>query len=150
MDVSMYWPQTSKLLSDRIMYMVYEGNIEEGKMHDGYVMDVFLGCGNSTLGIEVAASLKTMIPYCNYPSNGKTIAITDYPNLKKVPEYVKWDGGWMINPDAKQLQQKHVFMSGKVETHEGLKVAVFEDRNFLVVLTDTGEEIHMRIFNKEG
>ncbi|MCI8519054.1 MAG: hypothetical protein HFJ51_02900 [Clostridia bacterium] len=148
MDVSMYWPQIRKLLSDRIMYMVYEGNIEKGKMNDGYVMDVFLGGGKSTLGIEVAASLKTMLPFCNYPSNGKQITITDCPDLSKVSEYVKWDGCWIVDPDAKELQQKYVFNSGKVEIHEGLKVATFEDRNFLVILTDTSEGIYMRIFKK--
>lgn len=148
MSISKNWEQIRKLLSDRVMYMVYEENIEEGEMNDGYVMDVFLGGKDSTLGIEVAASLKTFIPFCHYCDIGKDIVITDYPNLENVTDCVHWDAGWVVNPNAVRLQKKYVFVRGKVETYEGLRVATFEDKRFLVILEDSGKKVHMRIYKK--
>ena len=148
MDVSKHWDRIKILLGDRIMYMNYTGNVEKGIMNDGYIMDILLASKNSTLGIEVAAALKTLIPFCHYCEFGRPIVITDHPNLQDVPDCVEWDGGWYVDHNAKELQKCYQFVQCNVEVYEGSNVSVFEDTRFLVILMDDKEKVHMHIHKK--
>jgi len=67
-------PCTLGVLGDRTGYMVYD------KIHcskEPYVVDMFLGGNNSTLGLEVACAFRELDPDCVYAEKGKKIIIFD-------------------------------------------------------------------------
>lgn len=71
---SYFWEKTKGLLGDRIEYMVYCSGY---KGAHGYLVDALMH-GNGTLGIEVAAALKTMMPKCSYKKVGRLITLHDF------------------------------------------------------------------------
>lgn len=79
-NTSYFWNRTRDLLGDRIGYMVYDSE-PKGNEH-GYLVDAIMHT-TGTLGIEVAAALKTMIPECKYAEIGRPIILKD---IDGVPE----------------------------------------------------------------
>lgn len=77
-NTSYFWARTKELLGDRIGYMVYYEN-PKGNEH-GYFVDV-LTHAIGTLGIEVAAALKAMLPICNYSELGRPIILEDFDGV---------------------------------------------------------------------
>lgn len=111
-NTSYFWERTKELLGDRIDYMVYDSE-PKGDSH-GYLVDT-LTHAVGTLGIEVAAALRAMIPVCSYAEIGRPIVLKDVDGLPQ-----PWE----------------------------LQGITFEDKRYMVNLTDNGEEIFVCIYKK--
>lgn len=72
--ITYFWERTKELLGDRIGYMVYD-ETPKGDEY-GYFVDAMMRAVG-TLGIEVAAALKAMMPKCSYAENGRPIVLED-------------------------------------------------------------------------
>ena len=118
------WKRTRDLLGDRIGYMVYT----ESCTYNGgcYVVDCLVGA-ETTIGVEIACLLKTMIPKCKYAKVGRKILITDVINPYQIP---------YIGRGYKK------FMSSNDSMH------IFEDERYVCGVIDEGENVHMYFFKK--
>lgn len=97
-NTSYFWNRTRELLGDRIGYMVYD-DVPKGNGH-GYFVDA-LTHATGTLGIEVAAALKTMIPECHYANAevGLPIVLKDVdglPSARNVGDVAFEDNRYMV------------------------------------------------------
>lgn len=111
-NTSYFWNRTKELLGDRTGYMVYDEN-PKGNEH-GYFVDALMHA-TGTLGIEVAAALKAIMPVCSYAEIGRPIVLKDVDGLPQ-----PWE----------------------------LQGITFEDKRYMVKLTDNGEEIFVCIYKK--
>lgn len=123
------WERTRELLGDRTGYMVYT---DAGCVYNGwcYVVDCLVGVETS-IGVEIACILKTMIPQCEYTKTGRKILVTDVINPYQIP-YI---GHSYINSAEK-------FMSSNDNMH------IFEDERYVCGVIDEGENVHMYFFKK--
>lgn len=78
-NTSYFWNRTRDLLDDRIGYMVYD-EVPKGNEH-GYFVDAIMHA-TGTLGIEVAAALKAMMPVCSYAEIGRPIVLEDFDGVQ--------------------------------------------------------------------
>lgn len=120
------WERTNELLGDRKGYMVYT---EAGCVWHGYcyVVDCLVGA-TSTIGIEVATHLKTLIPNCKYAETGRKILVTDVINPYQIPG---------------------LCMKGETFVSSDGKVVILEDDRYVVGITDEGKAVHLYFFKKE-
>lgn len=127
-DVPVIWERTREILGDRTGYMVYT---EAGCSYYGwcYVVDCLVG-STSTLGVEVACKLETMIPNCKYAETGRKILVTDVINPFQIPGLNR---GYVNNAEK--------FVGSD-------KLYVLEDKRYVVGITDEGEAVHLYFFKK--
>lgn len=123
------WKRTRELLGDRTGYMVYT---EAGCTYNGwcYVVDCLVGA-ETTIGVEIACLLKTMIPQCEYAKTGRKILVTDVINPYQIP-YI--ERGYINNMEK--------FMSSNDSMY------LFEDERYVCGVIDEGENVHMYFFKK--
>lgn len=148
LNISEHWYRIKKLLGDRVDCMIYQGKKEKGRLLNGYITDVFAGSKNSTLGIEVASSLRTMFPISIYGKVGKPIIVTDHPDTSQVPDFIFYDEAdseWKVKNNPNEL---NIFIKCKIVKVKADNIAVFEDERYLVVLVDDDETIQMKIYKK--
>ena len=114
-----------EILGDRRGYMVYETNSVSYKR--SYIVSAIAESSGS-LGIEIAAHLRCLIPECNYIDNiGKKISCVDVINpallLGDVICNNKWEN---IDPNA--------------------GISLLQDERFLVTIKDEEEAVKIYIF----
>lgn len=124
-DVSTICKRTYEILGGRIADMVYTKN-GGAYGEERYVVDCLAG-STSTLGLEVACKLESMIPN---EKNGRKILITDINNPFQIPglEY-----GYKDNKEA-FIAPENLFFR--------------EDERYIVGITDEADEVHMYFFKK--
>ena len=124
-EISEFWKRTQELLGDRIAYMVYT---PAGCNYHGYayVVDALVGT-TTTLGIEVATKLESLIPECKYAEKGRKILVTDVINPFQIP-------GIVGRVDGTFVSCKEVF--------------VREDERYVVAVKEEGEDVHLYFFKK--
>ena len=114
-----------EILGDRRGYMVYETNSVSYKR--SYIVSAIAESSGS-LGIEIAAHLRCLIPECNYIDNiGKKISCVD-----------------VINP---ALLLGDVICNNKwenIDPHAG--ISLLQDERFLVTIKDEEEAVKIYIF----
>ena len=122
--ISDAWEKNCDILGDRLGYMVYT---EAGCAYKGcYVVDCLMG--ESDIALEIAITLKTLIPECKYAEIGRKILITDVINPYQIPGI---SGGY-----------------DKFETVDK-KMQLFEDARYLCGVADEGEHVRMYFYKKE-
>ncbi len=123
------WDRTKEILGDRKGYMVYT---EAGDNYNGWchVVDCLVGA-KSTIGVEIASLLRTMIPHCEYAKTGRKILVTDVINPHQIPCIYR-----------EYIGNTEKFMSCDDSMH------IFEDERYVCGVTDEGESIHMYFFKK--
>lgn len=128
-NVPEVWMRTREILGDRTDYMVYT---EAGCAYKGwcYIVDCLVGA-KTTIGVEIACLLKTMIPQCKYAETGRKILVTDVINPYQIP---------YINRGYINSVEK--FMSSNDNMH------IFEDERYVCGVIDEGESVHMYFFKK--
>lgn len=134
-DISPYWNETEQLLGDRIGYMVYseDGGICEDEC---YIVDALMGA-RGTLGIQIAAVLKHLIPTCTYAKEGCPIVCTDVINPNQ------------LLSQGKEVDGKWRCISTPRKTCSGQEAAsLYEDERYLVVIQERDGEVHIFLYKK--
>jgi len=126
--VSEKWKITKNLLGDRLGYMVYPN---AGYSYKGaYVVDA-LKLTDSILGIQVASTIQSFIPRCEYAKIGLPIICTDVLNPYQIPVNIKENdkGEW--------------FLDCKEDT-----TILYQDERYLVVVDKKEQEVYMYFYKK--
>ena len=124
------WNRTRELLGDRPGYMVYTGS-DLSYSEWPYVCDALIGA-TSTMGIEIACMLQTMIPECKYAETGRMILVTDVINPYSIPHA---GHGYDSNGRDKV-----------VSTDPSMHI--FEDNRYICGIIDEGNAVHMYFYKK--
>lgn len=113
-----------ELLGERMTYMVYAKN--ENNYKESYVV---LAITNqiSTLGVEIATALKTLMPYSK---ECRKILLHDVINPYQIPFLTK-------NTDTDDFISK-----------EPEKTMILEDENFIVGIVNGEEKVELYFFKK--
>lgn len=134
-NISRNWEETERLLGDRIDYMVYSPG---GYEHKGecYIVDALMGA-TGTLGIQIAAALKQLIPTCIRNEQGCPIVCTDLINPSQI--LVK----------ASEKNGKWSCLSTERRTCSGQEAAsLYEDERYLVFIQEAEGEVHIHLYKK--
>lgn len=133
--VSPHWKETQQLLGDRIKYMSYE---RSGKPcgEEYYIVDALVAA-KGTLGIQVAAALKQLIPTCVYAETGCPIVCTD-----------------IINPDqilskGKMVSGRWTYIGNERKTCSGqVAMSLYEDERYMIVIQEGEGEVQIFLYRK--
>lgn len=129
-NLSLYYGKTMEILGDRKYLMEYEKG--EYNFKYPYIVEI-LKYSTDTLGIQVAASLQTLIPNCNNESvTNKRIKIIDIINPNSIPG-ITWINDEDNNFESIDLEQYITF---------------FQDERFLVVICDDEVEVTIYCYEK--
>lgn len=118
------WEEAKEILGSRIGYMVYAHN---GRTFEywSYIVDAIEGA-TGTLGIEIAKTLKEMIPNCVYAKEGRPIICKDYFRLSKATEVT----------------------AGNRKVDSPFKTVLHEDERYWVVIEDREMTVHIYLAKK--
>lgn len=134
-NISPLWAETMELLGDRIGYMVYtaNGNSITGEC---YIVDALMGA-KGTLGIQIAAALKQIIPTCIYAEKGCPIVCTDLLNPNQILSNERVENGkWTC------LEAGRKTCSGQDAT------SLYEDERYFVLIQEGKDEVRIYLYKK--
>lgn len=122
------WEKAMEILGPRTGYMVYAHN---GRTFEdwSYIVDAIEGA-TGTLGIEIAETLKEMIPNCVYAKEGRPIICADFFSFSKIPEGIK-------SASADDLKIDSPF-----------KTVMHEDERYVVIIEDREMTVHIYLAKK--
>lgn len=115
------WEKAMEILGPRTGYMVYPRN---GRTFENwcYIVDAIEGA-TGTLGIEIAETLKEMIPNCVYAREGRPIICSDFFSFSRSPE-----GNFKIDSPFKTVRH--------------------EDERYVVIIEDREMTVHIYLAKK--
>lgn len=134
-NISPHWEKTEQLLGDRIGYMVYS---ENGYKHKGecYIVDALMGA-TGTLGIQIAAVLKQLIPTCIYSKQGCPIVCTDVINPNQI----------LAKGNAESGKWRYLITERKTCSGQEAQ-GLYEDERYFVLIQEHEGEVHIYLCKK--
>ena len=111
-NVSKLWTRVQEILGDRPGYMVYT-NSNVCYYDTCYVVDALMGA-TSTMGIEIATTLKLFIPKCKYAECGKKIVVMDCINPYQIPGLYMNGDEFCCAEDSLELFQDDRYVCGVI------------------------------------
>lgn len=132
--LSKNWKEVKEILGDRVHYMVYKTG-EPVHEDASNIVDALMNAeSESRLGIEVATTLRDMIPNCTYGEIGRRIECTDI----EYPAEIPW----------KLVHENDQWRIVGLRTNDSKVMKLIEDGRYIVGIADTADEVHIYLYRK--
>lgn len=131
--VSPHWEETRRLLGKRIQYMSYKGS--KTPSEECYMVDALVAA-KGTLGIQIAAALKQLIPTCD-DKMGCPIVCTDIINPNQILSQGKVvNGRWTCVGTERKTCSGQEAMS------------LYEDERYRILIKEGEGKVEIYLYQK--